>query len=661
MHAYIHACIHTYTTLRSRHTSMHTYSTHILLLVVLFVLPSLVPVLLFTCSSLACTSPAACLAPCNFSKPPFPGGLLLLVLYQLMGKSHKHDSMDFDEVIQKQFATAEAEKFNTDFILGHHSFLDWAAAEASQGANREWFWCGALSSTAYNMDFLRVNIHPGWSQTVSRNGVLIANPGANKDAPVNLNFDAMRNIQTKYKKLTLLDEFSIPFLYQALKGNDCRMLGLYTELDSLLQKCCQNSPGQVVDAKTRMIRIYDCRHWGYGLKGEESYTYETMEEIPKTLFPIWGAVQPEVWYNRVWEDALSGFWQRWSCICIPQIDVEWAANPDDHTSRKELVDSWQTTFENTRTAAAELKRANEAQGCPAFDLEPDTYKAFGGLFARIKDIKKANKSDPIVLASASKVLRETINTMGCIYALDQAADNLSAFDTNIPVLVFDRAVEQVRYHMAVALRGRPPCAVSTTCFDLKIDDTVQSVRLRRQFCRIRGSEVAGSDLKKAGVFETQTPEDWRKGDGYLLEKIGVLTINRRSYGFSVTKTPVPNAESDAGALEVFKTALHKELNMTIDEYHDTFTLPVRAERRKKAPAPAAGSARAAGSTAASAVKRSTSPEVKKEPASVKAEVLDSDEDEAPPAAAIPEPIDLSDADDAGSAPRGSLGKRRRAA
>ena len=129
-------------------------------------------------------------------------------------------------------------------------------------------------------------------------GALVRNPGDNKDPPVDVIASAVREMQTSRKQLYLLDEFSMPFLYQALKGNECRMLGYYTELDSFIQKCSMQASGGVVDAKTSKTRIYDCRHWGYGIKGDGSYTYALMEEIPKSLFPVFGATQPEVWFGH---------------------------------------------------------------------------------------------------------------------------------------------------------------------------------------------------------------------------------------------------------------------------------------------------------------------------------------------------------------------------
>jgi hypothetical protein len=182
---------------------------------------------------------------------------------------------------------------------------------------------------------------------------------------------AARRLQDTRRRLYLLDEFSMPFLYQSMKANDFRQLGLYTELDSLLQKCTQLVPGSVVDAKTRMIRIYDTRHWGYGIKGETSFTYENMEELPRTLFPIFGAVQPEIYYGHVWQDPLSGFWQRWGVICTPPIETEWHVDPSTVKSSKEIIYDLVTLLENADTAATALGEVRR------FTLRDDTYKALG--------------------------------------------------------------------------------------------------------------------------------------------------------------------------------------------------------------------------------------------------------------------------------------------
>ncbi len=178
----------------------------------------------------------------------------------------KADALDYDPSIQQQFASAAAVSFPQE-VVKDSAFINWNEVEQSSGANREWFWNVLMLPVAFFSNFLEVQVHPGWVGKVSRMGALVQNPGSNKDAAVDMVAGA-RSLQTSRRKLDLLDEFSMPFFYQAMKSNDYRMLVTYKELDTLLQKCMQSGSGQVVDAKTRMVRIYDCRHWGYGIKSE---------------------------------------------------------------------------------------------------------------------------------------------------------------------------------------------------------------------------------------------------------------------------------------------------------------------------------------------------------------------------------------------------------
>jgi hypothetical protein len=104
-----------------------------------------------------------------------------------------------------------------------------------------------------------------------RAGLARTTKRVSQDSPVEVLLAATRNLQDRRRRLYLLDEFSMPFLYQAMKANDYRQLGLYAELESLLQKCTQPVPGTVGDAKIRMIRTYDTHPWGYGIKGETSF------------------------------------------------------------------------------------------------------------------------------------------------------------------------------------------------------------------------------------------------------------------------------------------------------------------------------------------------------------------------------------------------------
>ena len=313
-----------------------------------------------------------------------------------------------------------------------------------------------------------------------------------------------------------------------------------------------------------MIRIYDTREWGYGLKGDGTFTYENQERIPKSLFPVWGAVQPEVWYPHVWEDPLSGFWQRWSVICTPQIKLEWAASRDDYTSSKDCADMFKHAFENIDTAIQNMR------GQPEFKLSGDTYQKFGQLFTRMEEIKTENATDPVVLAEGNKILRETLSTMGLIHALEQGANGAQDFEVEIPLAVFERASAMVNYHKAVALRGRPPKSVSLQGFNLKLDDTPESVRLRKIMLCMRGSEMSGTDLKKNGALDGYEAAAWRKGPGQVLAQLGLLTTNGRSNGWSISRQKMPCAEEDEAGHKLFTDILSSRLNMTPEEYAHTF-------------------------------------------------------------------------------------------
>ncbi len=81
------------------------------------------------------------------------------------------DVKDFDEVIQEQFAKARAVPFDTAEVIAGNKVVDWAEAESSQGANKEWFWCSALAAVAYFANFMEVEIHPGWRNKVISSSV----------------------------------------------------------------------------------------------------------------------------------------------------------------------------------------------------------------------------------------------------------------------------------------------------------------------------------------------------------------------------------------------------------------------------------------------------------------------------------------------------------
>ena len=92
--------------------------------------------------------------------------------------------------------------------------LDWNDVEFSTAANKEWFYNTSLAVGAFFLNFMKMEIHPGYLVKLNRYAVIIANPASNKDPPVDIHYAAVSAIQNKKKKLMLLDDFSLPYLYQ---------------------------------------------------------------------------------------------------------------------------------------------------------------------------------------------------------------------------------------------------------------------------------------------------------------------------------------------------------------------------------------------------------------------------------------------------------------
>ncbi len=108
-------------------------------------------------------------------------------------------------------------------------------------------------------------------------------------------------------------------------------------------------------------------------------------------------------------------------------------------------------------ASVELGKANKAL---RFTLRDNTYKAFGELKGCMDEIKDSNQNYPVVLSAVSKVLREVVGTTSIIHASDPGADNKTSWEIEISQEAFERGQLQVNYRTNVALRGRPPAAVS---------------------------------------------------------------------------------------------------------------------------------------------------------------------------------------------------------
>ena len=106
--------------------------------------------------------------------------------------------------------------------------------------------------------------------------------------------------------------------------------------------------------------------------------------------------------------------------------------------------------------------------------------------------------------------------MALAHVTDQGANGVDDWSRDIPEGVYARACAMAEYHMQVALVSRPPSSARTADFRLKLDDTVEIVKLRRQILKMRGVLMSGTDLKKAGVFEGSTPDAWKRSCGYQL-------------------------------------------------------------------------------------------------------------------------------------------------
>jgi hypothetical protein len=208
------------------------------------------------------------------------------------------------------------------------------------------------------------------------------------------------------------------------------------------------------------------------------------------------------------------------------------------------------------------------------------FLSSGELRDRMQKIKDANKDDPVILSSVSKVMREGVSTTGLIHALDQAADNNQEWTLEVPDDVFLRAQVQVNYHTTVALRARPPAAAGGKDVAVFVDDSADTVRLRTTVLAMQGVTPGGTELKRMGTLGGLTPEAWRNGDGRLLQSYGIIEINVRNHGYSVTKTCVPCIDTDLGGYDDFKTMLKDKLRLDVEDYQKTLAPAAEPVRRK---------------------------------------------------------------------------------
>ena len=227
---------------------------------------------------------------------------------------------DYDVEVQKAFALAQGVQYPSSIVADEYDQFSVSRICSSKGINKEWLFHGLGGPIAYCMNFSKVLFHSGFHAKISRMAVNIQNPGNQKDAVPDLMQTAMLEIQSKNKTLMLLDEFTPEFLYEMLKANNGRALGLFPELRSFFNGLGARAGQSTVSPKERIIRLYEHNRWVHGVKGDHSYNFEEAERntVPKGLFGICGAIQPENRYTMRWQDSISGSVIRWMEMATPR-------------------------------------------------------------------------------------------------------------------------------------------------------------------------------------------------------------------------------------------------------------------------------------------------------------------------------------------------------
>ena len=215
-----------------------------------------------------------------------------------------------------------------------------------------------------------------------------------------------------------------------------------------------------------------------------------------------------------------------------------------------------------------LRASIEGQNHLAFKCEPDVYAEFCTMAKNMNAIKNAHALDPVIIAETGKVLREV------------AANGCADFELRVPMRVYRQACAQVKYHKSVALRGRPPKCFTDVSFDLSLEDIPDSVRLRKALLKMRVTEMNGTELKNAGVFELLDADQWFATTGHDLASIGLITVLGRSRGWRIIRARVLDPDTDAGKYGSFKQMVMNKAQMTVEEYELTL-----APRPVQPPAP----------------------------------------------------------------------------
>ena len=192
---------------------------------------------------------------------------------------------DYDVQVQKSFALAQEVPY-PDFVKDEYDQLSVLKICKSKAVNKEWLFHGLGPPVAYAMNFSSVKLHDGFKCKVSRMAVNIQNPGNQKDAVCDLVMQAVLKVQQKEQHLMLLDEFTPEYLYETLKANGGRALGVYSELRACFNGLNARAGQSTVSPKERIIRLYEHNRWAHGVKGEAAFTYDAAEQmtLSKGLF-----------------------------------------------------------------------------------------------------------------------------------------------------------------------------------------------------------------------------------------------------------------------------------------------------------------------------------------------------------------------------------------
>ena len=142
-------------------------------------------------------------------------------------------SKDYDLHVQKAFALAQEVPYPQTVVGDNYHPLSVTRICKAKAINKEWLFHGMGPLAAYAMNFSGVMLHEGFVCKISRMAVNIQNPGNQKDAVCDLMMRAALNVQKHAQKLIVLDEFTPEYLYETLKANEGRTVGIYSYICSI--------------------------------------------------------------------------------------------------------------------------------------------------------------------------------------------------------------------------------------------------------------------------------------------------------------------------------------------------------------------------------------------------------------------------------------------